>query len=126
MRQPISLHLQRVGCCARPGAVGDLPERELGMVRRYAHDAYGFLRELARVVKKGARVLLVVGNSCLKGIPLWNANINVAAAEMVGFHMVNLSERALPSAHRYLPLPADKSGTLARRMRTETLLSFST
>ncbi|MGH9748213.1 MAG: DNA methyltransferase [Candidatus Acidiferrales bacterium] len=109
----------------KAGPVEDLPARELGMVRRYAHDVYGLLRELARVVKKNARVLLVVGNSCLKGVPVWNAQINVAAADMVGFRTGDCSERALPAAHRYLPLSADKSGALGRRMRTETLLSFS-
>jgi hypothetical protein len=107
------------------GALEELPVRELGMVRRYAQDVCAFLGELGRVVKKGGRVLLVVGNSCLKGIPVWNANINIAAAEMVGLVAVRRSERVLPIAQRYLPLPAPtESGSLARRMRTETLLSF--
>lgn len=110
----------------KAGALDELPAREFAMVRRYAHDVYRFLQELARVAKKGARVLLVVGNSCLKGVPVWNADINVAAAEALGFHMISRSRRALPMAHRYLPLPAaDKSGTLATRMRTETLLCYS-
>jgi tRNA G10 N-methylase Trm11 len=108
------------------GDVERLPARELGMVRRYAQDVFGFMKELARVAKKGGRLLLVVGNSCLKGVPISNADINVAAAKLVGFDATGRSERSLPGAHRYLPLPgARNSGSLARRMRTETLLSFS-
>jgi tRNA G10 N-methylase Trm11 len=110
----------------KAGAVEDLPGRELGMVRRYAEDVFGFMRELARVAKKGGRVLLVVGNSCLKGVPISNADINVTAAKLVGFETTSRSERALAVSHRYLPLPpASRSGSLARRMHTETLLSFS-
>jgi SAM-dependent methyltransferase len=111
---------------ANAGNVEELPARELGMVLRYAQDVFGFMKELARVAKKGGRVLLVVGNSCLKGVPISNADINVTAAKLVGFDAIGRSERALPGAHRYLPLPgASGSGTLARRMRTETLLSFT-
>jgi hypothetical protein len=109
----------------KAGDLEGLPARELGMVHRYAQDVYGFLFELARITKKGGRVLLVVGNSCLKGVPISNAGINVAAAEMVGLNKKRRSERSLPISHRYLPMPAaDRLGTLARRMRTETLLSF--
>jgi tRNA G10 N-methylase Trm11 len=110
---------------SQAGAIPDLPSREIGMVRRYAQDVYRFLRELARVTKRGGRVLLVVGNSCLKGVPVWNADINLAAAAMLGFDPIKRSERALPISHRYLPLPSDdRSGSLARRIRTETLLNL--
>jgi tRNA G10 N-methylase Trm11 len=113
------------GLLGRAGAVSDLPNREMGMVRRYAQDVYGFLRELARVTKRGGNVLLVVGNSCLKGVPVWNADINLAAAAMLGFESIKRSERTLPISHRYLPLPScDRSGSLARRIRTETLLNL--
>jgi SAM-dependent methyltransferase len=107
------------------GDVEKLPSRELGMVRRYAEDVSGFMKELARVAKKGGRVLLVVGNSCLKGVPISNADINVEAAKLAGLQPSGRSERALVVAHRYLPLSAGKSGSLARRMHTETLLRFS-
>jgi hypothetical protein len=107
------------------GSFYNLPNREAGMVRRYAQDVIGFLRELARVTKKRGEVLLVVGNSCLKGIPIWNANINIAAARMLGFESIRRSERALPVSHRYLPMPSrDRPGSLGRRIRTETLISL--
>lgn len=108
------------------GNLNGLPKRELGMVHRYVQDVYGFLHELTRIIKTGGRVLLVVGDSCLKGVSISNAGINIAAAEMVGLKKTMRSERALPVSRRYLPTPdAGKSGMLAGRMRTETLLSFS-
>ena len=107
------------------GDVQKLPSGELGMVRRYAGDVSKFMKELARVARKGGRVLLVVGNSCLKGVPISNADISIAAAKRAGLEPIGRSERALAVAHRYLPLSASKSGSLARRIHTETLLSFS-
>jgi len=108
------------------GNLNGLPNRELGMVHRYVQDVYGFLHELTRIIKTSGRVLLVVGDSCLKGVPISNAGINIAAAEMVGLRKTLRSERSLPVSRRYLPTPeAGKAGMLAGRMRTETLLSFS-
>jgi hypothetical protein len=108
------------------GNLSQLPQRELGMVHRYVQDVYGFLSELTRIVKTGGRVLLVVGDSCLKGVSISNAGINIAAAEMVGLKKTLRSERSLPVSRRYLPTPeVGKAGMLAGRMRTETLLSFS-
>lgn len=53
----------------KAGAVETLPARELGMVRRYAQDIYGFFCELARVVKKGGRVIISGGKLVLERHP---------------------------------------------------------
>lgn len=108
------------------GAIAKLPSREIGMVRRYAQDVYEFVCELARVLKKGGRVLLVVGNSRLKGVAVSNASITVAAATLAGLRLVRRSERLLPPSHRYLPTSSlQLRGTLHRRIHRETLLAFS-
>lgn len=110
----------------KAGSIRCLPPREFGMVQRYAQDICKFLQELAHIVKRHGRVLLVVGNSTLKEVPISNAEINIMAAKLAGFRITDRAERPLPSAHRYLPLPAvGGADTLARRIRTETLLSFS-
>lgn len=119
-----AVKLDKLLCDA--GALEDLPNRELAMVRRYTQDVYRFLQQLSRVTKTGARVMLAVGNSCLKGVPVWNANINVAAAEALGFETIARSKRQLRISHRYLPPPSARgTGSLSARMRTETLLCFS-
>jgi tRNA G10 N-methylase Trm11 len=107
------------------GDIEKLPIRQEGMVRRYAQDVHSFMQELARITKKDGRVLLVVGNSCLNGVSISNANINVAAAEIVGLQLTQRTERTLPNSNRYLPMPPSHLlGSLSGRMRTETLLSF--
>jgi DNA modification methylase len=108
------------------GEIQNLPAREMAMVMRYAQDVLGFLKELFRVAKKSAKLLLVVGNSRLKKVSISNADINIAAAKLVGFKLKERSERALPTSSRYLPPPCTHdSGSLGRRMRTETILSFT-
>lgn len=108
------------------GALEKLPAREFGMVCRYAIDIEGMMREVARTLRPGGKAVLVVGNSCLKGVSISNAQINVAAAKRVGLRHRHTSERVLPTRSRYLPMPARKKGTaLSMRMRTETVLTFS-
>lgn len=105
--------------------LGRLSPRKQGMVQRYACDVHDFMQELARIIKKDGRVLLVVGNSRLNGVNISNADINVAAATLVGFRFVGRAERSLPSSNRYLPMPVfNRTDSLSSRMRTETVLTF--
>jgi SAM-dependent methyltransferase len=107
------------------GQLTKLPKRQLGMVARYAIDIEGMLQEIERVLKPGGKAVLVVGDSCLKGVQISNAKINVAAAKRAGLRHRYTAERLLPARSRYLPIPARKSGrALSLRMRTETVLTF--
>jgi SAM-dependent methyltransferase len=102
-----------------------LSDREGNMIRRYSIDVLGFFGELKRVVKPSGKVLVVVGNSCLRGVDISNADINIAAAGAVGFEMTKIRQRTLPAAHRYLPPPTRRTGgALGSRMRTESVLTF--
>jgi DNA modification methylase len=108
------------------GPLHKLPPRERGMVHRYASDIEIMLKEIARALKPGGKAVLVVGDSRLKGVAISNAQINVNAAKRVGLRHRHSRVRALPQASRYLPMPARGKGrTLAKRMRTETVLSFT-
>jgi hypothetical protein len=98
-----------------------LSQRHNAMVMRYAQDSYRLMSEIARVVKPGGKVTLVVGNSCLKGAFIRNSEGIAKAGAMVGLRQLNAVERELPDRHRYLPLSA---GPLDKRMRTETILSL--
>lgn len=102
------------------GTVEDLPTREQAVVHRYASDLYRMLSETARVLKRGCEAVLVVGNSCLRGIFISNAKAVMEAGRMVGLDLVSSSERELPDSKRYLPT----TGGLAKRMRTEAVLTF--
>lgn len=100
----------------------EISSRHLNMIRRYASDLWSLLSEISRVLKSESRATFVVGNSCLKGVFVKNAEGVATAARLLGFSEQARSERELPQANRYLPI----TGTsLAKRMRTETVLTFA-
>lgn len=104
--------------------VGDaaLENRHRAMIKRYAVDLHRMVYEVARVIKVGGYATFVVGNSCLKGAFIKNADGVAAAAKAAGLTEVARSERDLPQANRYLPVTGEN---LAKRMRTETVLKFA-
>lgn len=100
----------------------DLPRRHRRMIDRYADDLRAMISEVGRVLKPGGRAIFVVGNSCLKGVFIRNADGLATAAIAAGLKETDRSERELPESSRYLPV----TGTaLAKRMRTESVLSFA-
>lgn len=103
------------------GDVGALPRSYDRMIDRYVVDLIGMTAETARVLRPGSVATFVVGNSCLKGVFISNANSVATAATYSGLREVRRFDRELPTRSRYLPL---SNGALSKRMRTETILSF--
>lgn len=110
--------------CDEIVASGSLPSSYESMVFRYAEDLYRVMSEIVRVLKSTGRAILVVGNSCLKDTFIRNSAGVIRAASLVGLRLVHKTERDLPVASRYLPMPKDHRNPLGRRMRTETVLTF--
>jgi predicted Zn-ribbon and HTH transcriptional regulator len=102
-----------------------LSSRHALMVARYAEDVYRLMSEIARVTKRNGKAILVVGNSCLKGTFIRNTDGVARAGAMVGLRLANSVERKLPDQNRYLPTPSPGGAPLAKRMRTETVLTFT-
>lgn len=90
-----------------------------GIIGRYALDLIVMTSEVARVLRPGGRATFVVGNSCIKGKFIDNANGVATAAERAGVIVLESRERDLPAANRYLPVSGD---SLSKRMRTETVI----
>ena len=102
-----------------------LPSRERGMITNYALDIHAFMSEVKRVVRRDGELIVVVADSCLKGVSISNAAINRSAAEMVGLRLQEIVKRDLPPAHRYLPPPSSvRTEPLAKRMKTESVMVF--
>lgn len=101
----------------------NLSSRQKSMVLRYAVDLQRLLSETVRVLAPTGSAVFVVGNSCLKDQFIKNADGVVQAARLAGLRLITSEERELPCSSRYLPLTAD--GTLSKRMRTETVLTFA-
>lgn len=104
------------------GELTTLPSRYRGMIDRYIGDLHSMMLEVARVLRTGATATFIMGDSCLRGVFISNSNGLAAVAEIAGLQEVDRQMRALPSAHRYLPTP--QNGSLGKRMRKETILTF--
>ena len=102
-----------------------LASRHRGWIRRYAADMTAVLRQLGRVVKGSGRVVLVLGNSFLRGTTIDNAGLVESLARSTGFETTSRHEREIPARRRYLPPPGAGNGALDARMRTETVLAFT-
>ena len=102
-----------------------LASRHRGWIRRYAADMTAVLRQLVRVVKRSGRVVLVLGNSFLRGTTIDNAGLVESLARSIGFETTGRDEREIPARRRYLPPPGPGAGALDARMRTETVLTFA-
>lgn len=106
-----------------PGST--IANRHLGWIRRYAVDMYAVLLELVRVVRRSGRVVLILGNSFLRGATVDNARLVEALARRAGLLLEARHVRVIPARRRYLPPPSDGLNPLDARMRKETVLTFS-
>ena len=103
------------------GKLGELPSRFSGMSKRYARDLIDICGETARVLKPGGTATFVIGNSCLKGIFISNADGLASAAHSMGLLEQERIDRELPTRSRYLPVTG---AALEKRMKTETVFTF--
>lgn len=100
-----------------------LEPKQRKMVIRYAGDLERMMRQAARVLRPGGTATYVLGNSCLKDVFIRNSDGVAKAGIHAGLLLTKVAERDLPAASRYLPVT--KSGSLSKRMRTETILTFT-
>lgn len=102
-----------------------LPLRQQRLVHRYVLDMFAVMREVSRVLRTGGKAVLVVGNSCLKGVFIENTRIVLESAARTNLSLVGQHERPIPPSRRYMPPPTLLSGPeMEKRMRTEVVLSF--
>lgn len=105
--------------------LSNLPIREQRIVNRYIIDMNAIMSEFSRVLKPEGKIILVIGNSCIKGTFVENARIVALIAQDYNFILQKSRERDLPSNRRYLPPPSGKERSdFQKRMRTETILSL--
>lgn len=100
-----------------------IERRHLGWIRRYAADLDKVLGELRTVISEAGSVVMVLGNSFIRGATIDNAGLVEWLARRRGFVLKERRVREIPARRRYLPAPGDGNGALDTRMRTETVLT---
>lgn len=104
-------------------SIRKLPQRQRAIVHKYAQDAALLLREMKRVLADDGLLVLVLGDSNLRGLPVYNSRIFKHIATQSGFVLEEERKRLLQSNRRYLPI-AESSGALAKRMKVEVLQAY--
>lgn len=97
-----------------------LPQR---ILERYARDLTAFAAELHRVCKPGGEIVVVIGNSTLKGNFIRNDLLVRKALKSAQFKLSSTTQRTIPESSRYLPLKtSNMNSPISRRMRTEVVI----
>jgi hypothetical protein len=102
-----------------------LSPRNMAILRRYVRDMRTSVKEVARVLKPGARAVYVVGENTVRGTFVRNATATSIVAKSVGLTEIRRRTRRLPGNRRYLPPPADMGqDAFDSRMTREVVMTF--
>lgn len=100
-----------------------LPQRQRAIVHKYAQDAALMIAEMKRVLAPDGLMVLVLGDSNLRGVPVYNSRIFKHIAGQNGFVLEGERRRPLQSDRRYLPISSENAA-LAKRMKMEVLQAY--
>jgi hypothetical protein len=107
------------------GRVRRLPQRFQRMIQRYVRDMDAVMREISRVLVLKGQVVMVMGDCTLREVYIRNSVAIRLLAVNHDLTLITEKRRHIPDNRRYLPPPWRKSGAaLAKRLRTEVILSF--
>ena len=94
-------------------------------VRNYFADMLEAFIEMKRVLKKGGRAAIVIGNTKLKGIEILNAEVFKEQFEYIGFRVHKTIHREIPS--KMLPSTRDpKTGIFVKINNSKKTLVYPT
>lgn len=94
--------------------------RQQRIVARYVGDSTKLLTEFKRVLKPGATLALVLGNSSIRGQYIANSKIYDVLATQLRFRKLDERQRTLEVRKRYLPV-VSRNNTLENRIRHEII-----
>ena len=94
-------------------------------IARYGRDAWKLLRSFHRALRQQGRLIMVVGDSRIRGKIVSNSTIiQSIAEECSGFRFIHKETRNIPDNRRYLPVGKTAGENLNKRMRQEYILEF--
>lgn len=100
-----------------------LPPRQQGILVRYVNDSTRLLFEFKRILKSRALMVLVLGDSLIRGRYIANSRIYACLAQRAGFELEFERRRPIETHKRYLPI-VSSNNTLENRMRHETVQAY--
>ena len=82
-------------------------------------------KEMKRLLKKGGRACIVIGNTSLKGVEILNAEVFIEQLKNLGFKVDDIIKREIPSKN--LPSIRDKkTGRFAKATDKKKILAYPT
>jgi len=82
-------------------------------------------KEMKRILKKGGRACIVIGNTALKGVEILNAEVFVEQMQNLGFGIDDITKREIPSKN--LPSARDeKTGKFSKASDINKTLAYPT
>lgn len=94
-------------------------------VKNYFADMLESFNEMKRVLKKGGKACIVIGNTQFKGVKILNAEVFQEQFKDIGFRTFNIIHREIPS--KMLPSTRDiSSGQFVKSTKSELKLAYPT
>jgi DNA modification methylase len=103
--------------------LSSLSQRQQKMTHRYMLDLLLMCKQFSRVLKQGAHLHTVIGNSNLGNVYVPNSDLFEFCGKQFGFRLNKFSTREIPENRRYLPISGNV-GVLAKRMREEVIQTY--
>ena len=96
-----------------------------GEVATYFSEMNQVFGEMKRILKKGGRTCVVIGNTSLKGVDILNAEVFTEQFQNLGFKISNIIKREIPSKN--LPSTRDKkTGRFAKVTDRKKVFAYPT
>lgn len=97
-----------------------IDKREANGVEQYFFEMQQCFEEMYRVLKHGGRACIVIGDTDLKKVKIYNADVFVQTMEKIGFKIYNIIKRPIPG--KILPLTRDeKTGRFVATTKADRL-----
>ncbi|HUT86177.1 MAG TPA: DNA methyltransferase [Elusimicrobiales bacterium] len=94
-------------------------------VATYFSEMNQVFEEMKRILKKGGRTCIVIGNTSLKGVEILNAEVFVEQLQNLGFKVDNIIKREIPSKN--LPSTRNKkTGRFAKATDKKKVFAYPT
>ncbi len=98
----------------------EIDKREANGVEHYFFEMQLCFEEMRRVLKRGGRASIVIGDMDLKRVRIHNAEVFVETMENVGFEVYQIVKRPIPS--KILPLTRDqKTGRFISTLKSDRM-----